>query len=70
MDKKIFLISLLLIFVIAVTALYVVYNQSFLAEDQDSYVPDDGEVSDQDISNEIDDLFLDEDDEIDIGEMV
>jgi len=70
MDKKIFLISLLLIIAIAVTATYVVYNQSFLAEDQENYVPDDGDLTDQDISDEIDDFFISEGDEIEIGEMV
>ena len=70
MDKKIFFLSLLLLFVIAITIVYIVYNQDFFAEEQDNYVPDDGEVSQQNISDEIDDFFISEDEEIEIGEMV
>ena len=70
MDKKIISISFLLIIVIAVTATYIAFNQPSSVEDQQDYVPDGGDVTDEDISNEIDDFFISEDDEIEIGEMV
>ena len=62
-------LSLLLCIVVVVTAIYVVVNQSSFGESQQSTVIDNGEVSEQDITEEIDDLFLD-DEEIEIGEMV
>ena len=69
MDKKILSIFILLIVVIAVTALYVSYNQSFQEQNEQDFTPD-NTVDEEDISSEIDDVFLSEDDEIDIGEMV
>ena len=70
MDKKIISIYFLLIIVIAVTITYTAINQSSLEKQQD-YVPDDsGDVTNEDIFDEIDDLFISEDDEIEIGEMV
>lgn len=69
MDKKIISIFFLLIIVISATVLFVTFNQSSYQEDQQNYFPAEG-LSDEDISNEIDDEFLSEDDEIDIGEMV
>jgi len=70
MDNKIMILSLLLCIVVVVTAIYVVVNQSSFGEGQQSTVIDNGDVSEQDVAEEIDDLFLDEDDEIEIGEMV
>ena len=70
MDKKIISIYFLLIIVIAVTVTYIAINQSSLEKQQD-YVPDDsGDVTNEDIFDEIDDSFISEDDEIEIGEMV
>ena len=69
MDKKILSIFFLLIIVISATVLFVTLNQSSSQEDQQNYSPAEG-LSDEDISNEIDDEFLSEDDEIDIGDMV
>ena len=60
----------LLLIVMAVTVTYVAYNQSASVEDQQSYIPADGNVTDEDIIDEIDDSFIPEDDEIEIGEMV
>jgi len=54
----------------AVTVTYVAYNQSSSVEDQQGYIPADGDVADEDIIDEIDDSFIPEDDEIEIGEMV
>jgi len=70
MDKKIISICFLLIIVIAVTVTYIAFNQPFSIENQQNNVPADGDVTDEDISDEIDDFFISEDDEIEIGEMV
>ena len=69
MDKKILSIFLLLIIVISATVLFVTLKQSTSQEDQQDYSIGE-DVSDEDISNEIDDAFLTEDDEVEIGEMV
>lgn len=69
MDKKILSIFFLLTIVISATVLFVTFNQSHSQEYQQDYSPTEG-LSDEDISNEINDEFLSEDDEIDIGEMV
>ncbi len=70
MDKKIISICFLLIIVIAVTVTYVVSNQLSPVENQQDYVPADGDAPDEDIFDEIDDSFIPEDEEIEIGEMV
>jgi len=70
MDKKIISLCFLLIIVIAVTVTYVVSNQLSPVESQQDYVPADGDVADEDINDEINDIFISEDDEIEIGEMV
>jgi len=49
--------------------LFVTFNQSSSQEYEQSDYPAEN-LSDEDISNEIDDEFLSEDDEINIGEMV
>ena len=69
MDKKILSIFFLLIIVISATVLFVTFNQSSSQEYEQSDYPAE-DLTDEDISNEIDDEFLSEDDEIDIGEMV
>jgi len=69
MDKKIISIFFLLIIVISATVLFVTFNQSSSQEDQQNYPPAE-DLSDEEISDEIDDEFLSEGDEIDIGEMV
>jgi|GEM_PF-3307221 len=70
MDKKIMSICFLLIIVIAVTVTYIAFNQPSSVENQQNNVPVDGDVTNEDISDEIDDFFISEDDEIEIGEMV
>lgn len=70
MDKKIISLCFLLIIVIAVTVTYVVSNQLPPVESQQDYAPADGDVTDEDINDEINDIFISEDDEIEIGEMV
>jgi len=68
MNKKITPILLLLIVFVSVTLAYVYFNQP--ATDEQKYDSSAKDVSDEDLSDEIDDIFLDEDDEIEIGEMV
>jgi len=70
MDKKILSVFVLLLVVIAATATYITYNA--LSSDE-KYVDNDSSediVTDEDISNELDDVFISEDDEVEIGEMV
>jgi hypothetical protein len=70
MDKKIISLCFLLIIVIAVTVTYIASNQLSSEENQQNYVPAYDDVADEDINDEINDLFISEDDEIEIGEMV
>ena len=70
MDKKIISICFLLIIVISVTITYIAFNQSSSVENQQNNIPVGGDVTNEDISDEIDDFFISEDDEIEIGEMV
>jgi len=70
MDKKIISLCFLLIIVIAVTVTYIASNQLSSEEDQQNYVPAYDDVADEDINDEINDIFISEDDEIEIGEMV
>jgi hypothetical protein len=70
MDKKIISICFLLIIVIAATVTYIASNQLSSEGNQQNYVPADGDVTDEDINDEINDIFISEDDEIEIGEMV
>ena len=69
MDKKILSIFFLLMIVISATVLFVTLNQSSSQENQQNDFSAE-DLTDEDISSEIDDEFLSEDDEIDIGEMV
>lgn len=70
MDKKIISLCFLLIIVIAVTVTYIASNQLSSEENQQNYVPAYDDVADEDINDEINDMFISEDDEIEIGEMV
>lgn len=70
MDKKIISLCFLLIIVIAVTVTYIASDQLSSEEDQQNYVPAYDDVADEDINDEINDIFISEDDEIEIGEMV
>ena len=70
MDKKIISLCFLLIIVIAVTVTYIASNQLSSEENQQNYVPAYSDVTDEDITDEINDIFISEDDEVEIGEMV
>lgn len=69
MDKKIISIFLLLIIVISATVLFVTLKQSTSQEDQQGYSSSE-DLTNEDISDEIDDAFLSDDDEVEIGEMI
>ena len=69
MDKKILSIFLILVIVVSTTVLFVTLKESPSDGDQQDYSVGE-DVSDDDISDEIDDAFLPEDDEIDIGDMI
>ena len=66
MNKKIVSLVVLLILLVSMAATYIVLNQPSTEEEisfSDSDIPDD------DISNEVSGSFLDEDDEVDIGDI-
>ncbi|UCD13276.1 MAG: hypothetical protein JSW60_06880 [Thermoplasmatales archaeon] len=68
MDKKIISIFLLLIIFVSIAVSYSYLNQPATRENQyDSSIET---VDEEDLVNEIDNIFLEEDDEIEIGEMV
>ena len=69
MDKKIVLLSFLLIVLVAITASYVYFYET--ADDKEAHGGSQLDiVTDDELFKEINDIFLDEEDEIDIGEMV
>jgi len=59
----------LLMLVLAMTATYIALNQAPL-EEQDHTYDGSSPVTNDEISDEIDDIFIDEDKEIEIGEMI
>jgi len=61
-------IFLLFIMLFSVILIYIYFNLSTTEEKQ--YNGSNETISDEDILNEIDQIFLDEDSEIEIGEMV
>lgn len=69
MNKKIISTFILLIIVISSTLLFITLKQSDSDQTQKDY-PSRENISDNDISEEVDDFFLSEDDEVDIGEMI
>jgi len=68
MDKKILSLSLFLVMLIAILGAYIVIIES-VSEEKGSVV-NDNNIADEDIKSEIDNVFLEEDEEIDIGEMI
>ena len=69
MDKKILSIFLILVIVVSTTVLYVTLKEPTAKEDQQDFSLGEN-PNNEDISNEIDDAFIPEDDEIDIGDMI
>jgi len=68
MNKKIISIFFLLILMVSITATYVYFNQK--ENDENQYDGSDKTVNNDDVANEIDDMFLEEDDEVEIGDIV
>ncbi len=68
MNKKIISLFLLLILMVSITFAYIFINQS--KTDGNQYDSSGKNVSDEDVANEIDDMFLEEDDEVEIGEII
>jgi len=68
MDKKILSILVLLVVVVSATVLFVSFKESSQDVQQDFSTGED--LTDDDISNEIDDAFIPEDEELDIGDMI
>jgi hypothetical protein len=67
MNKKIISIIFLLIIVISLTLVYTSYNNS--TTEESSYDSPIQTIDENNVSEEIDDLFIEEDDEIEIGDM-
>ncbi|UCB59505.1 MAG: hypothetical protein JSV67_04215 [Thermoplasmatales archaeon] len=68
MNKKIILVFFLLIVMVAITFVYSYFTQSTTKEEHYDYSM--GSVDDSDISDEINNLLIDEDYEVEIGEMI
>jgi len=67
MNKKIISIFFLLIIFISITLVYSYYTSN---NDEQQYSSSIQTISENNISEEIDETFIEEDDEIEIGEMV
>jgi len=68
MNKKIISIIYLLIIMVSITLSYIYFSQQ--ETDKNQYDSSGKTVNDTDLENEIDNMFLEEDDEIEIGEIV
>jgi len=68
MNKKIISILFLLIIFVSIALTYSYLNQK--ETDQGQYDTTSKNVNDEDLSNEIDDMFIDENDELEIGEII
>ncbi len=66
MNKKIMALFLLLIIFVSIAVTYNYFSQSTTEKQYDSPI----DINEDDIGNEIDKIFLEEDDEIEIGEMI
>jgi hypothetical protein len=53
---------------VSVAFAYIYFNQ--IETDERQYDSSGKTINDEDIANEIDDMFIEEDDEIEIGEMI
>jgi len=68
MNKKIVLLLFLLILMVSITITYVFLNQKTNEENQ--YNTSDKTVNAEDVSSEIDDMFIEENNEIEIGDII
>ena len=67
MRKKILGLLFVLIIVFSTALIYNIYTEEFAKDDKTEYSDD---VTSDDIIGEIEDTLLDEDDDVEIGEMV
>jgi len=68
MNKKIISITFLLIILLSIALVYNFYNKT--SPDEEKYVSPIETIDENNVSDEIDETFLEEDNEIEIGEMV
>lgn len=68
MNKKIISLFFLLILMVSIAFTYIYFNQ--IGSEEKQYDSSSKTISDDDVANEIDDMFIDEEDELEIGEMV
>ena len=68
MNKKVISILSLLIILLTLILVYRFYNE--VSDDGDQYTLPDETIDEDNITEEIDNIFLEEDDEIEIGDMV
>lgn len=68
MNKKIMSIAFLFVIIFSALTLIAYFNQTSTEENE--YDGSIESVDDEDIENEFNDFFLEEDDEVEIGEMV
>ena len=68
MNKKFISLFFLLILMVSIAFAYIYFNQ--IETDERQYDISGKTISDEDIANEIYDVFIEEDDEIEIGEMI
>ena len=68
MNKKIISITFLLIILLSIALVYNFYNKT--SPDEEKYDSPIETIDENNVSDEIDETFLEEDDEIEIGEMV
>jgi hypothetical protein len=68
MNKKIILIFFILVILFVITVIYGYYNR--LNSEEEQYSNSVGTINDNEVYEEIDDMFIDEDDEIEIGDMI
>ena len=68
MDKKIISIFFLLIIFISIAVTYIYFSD--LTTEETQYDGSIETITEGDIANEIDNLLLEEDDEVEIGEMI
>jgi hypothetical protein len=68
MNKKVISILSLLIILLSLILVYRFYNE--VSDDGDQYTLPDETIDEDNITEEIDNIFLEEDDEIEIGDMV
>jgi len=69
MDKKIITIFFLLIIVLSIAITFTTIKQSSTQDDIEDYGSGE-EITDEDLYDELNDLFLSEDDEVEIGDMI